>query len=87
MRTLKTALKLCTQSFQADWGVGLQAAALACRATPHTVTGHTPFFRVTGEEVVLPLSREWHEPAPCPLGVTCLEALWKCRMEVIKAQR
>ena len=58
MRTLKTTLKLCTQAFQADWAVALQAAALAYRATPHTVTGHTPFFLVTGQKVILPLSRE-----------------------------
>ena len=35
MRTLKTTLKLCTQAFQTDWDVALQAAALAYRATPH----------------------------------------------------
>ena len=60
MRTLKTTLKLCTQAFQTDWDVALQAAALVHRATPHTVTGHTPFFLVTSQEIVLPLSREWH---------------------------
>ena len=85
MCTLKITLKLCTQAFQADWDAALQAAALAHSATPHTVTGHTPFFLVTGQEVVLPLSREWHEPALCPLGVTWLEAPWKCRVEVMKA--
>ena len=47
MGTLKTTLKLCTQAFQTDWDVALQAAALAYRATPHTVTGHTPFFLET----------------------------------------
>ena len=85
MRTLKIALKLRTQAFHEDWDVALQAAAVAYRATPHTVTGHTPFFLVTGQDVVLPLSREWHEPALCPLGVTWLEALWKCPVEVMKA--
>ena len=85
MRTLKTTLKLCTQAFRTDWDVALQATALAYRATPHNVTGHTPIFLLTGQEVVLPLSREWHEPALCPLGVTWLEALWKCRVEVKKA--
>ena len=40
---------------------------------------------MTGQEVVLALSREWHEPALCPLGVTWLEALCRCRVEVIKA--
>ena len=58
MRTLKTTLKLCTQAFQAEWDVALKAAALAYRTTFHTVTGHTPFSLVTGQEVVLPLSRE-----------------------------
>ena len=85
MRTLKTTLKLCKQAFQTDWDVALQAAALAYRATPHTVTGHTPFFLLTGQEVVLPLSGERHEPALCALGVTWLEALWRCRVQVIKA--
>ena len=85
MRTLKTQLKLCTQAFQADWDVALQAAALAYRATPNTVTGLTLGFLVTGQ-VILPLSREWHEPALCPLGITWLEAPWRCRVEVIKAQ-
>ena len=54
MRTLKTTLKLCTQAFQADWDVAFQAVALAYRATPHTVTGHTPFFLGTGQEVDVP---------------------------------
>ena len=79
MRTLKTTLKLCTEAFKTDLDVALQAATLAYRATPHTVTGHTPFFLVTGHEVVLPLSPEWHEPALCPLGVMWLAALWRCR--------
>ena len=70
MRTLKITPTLCTQAFQTDWYVALQAAALAYRATPHTVTRHTPFLLVIGQEVVLPLSREWHKPALCPLGVT-----------------
>ena len=47
MRTLKTTLKSCTQAFQTDWDVALQEAALAYRATPHIVTGHTPFLLVT----------------------------------------
>ena len=65
MRTLKTTLKWCTQAFQEDWDVALQTAAMVYRATPHTMTGHTPFFLVTGQEVALPLSREWHGPALC----------------------
>ena len=77
MRTLETTLKLCTQAVQTDWDAALQAATLAYRATPHTVTGHTPFFLATGQKLVLPLSREWHEPALCPLSVTWLEALWR----------
>ena len=85
MLTLKTTLKLCTHGFQTNWDAALQAAALAYRATPHMVTGHTPFFLVTGYEVALPLSREWHGPALCTLGVTWLEALWRCRVKVIKA--
>ena len=85
MRTLKTTLNLCTQAFQTDWDIALKAAALAYRATPHTVTAHTPFFLVTGQEVVLPLSRGWRESALCPLCVTWLEAFLRCRVEVRKA--
>ena len=70
MRILNTTLRLCTEAFQTDWDVALQAAALAYRATPHTATEYSPFSLVTGQEVVLPLSREWHEPQLCPLGVT-----------------
>ena len=83
VRSLKTTLKLGTQAFQTDWYVALQAAALAYRATPHTLTGYTPFFLMSGRDVALPFSREWHEPALCPLGVTSLEALWRCRVEVM----
>ena len=41
---------------------------------------------MTGQEVILPLLGEWYEPALCPIGMTWLEALWKCRLEVMKAQ-
>ena len=54
-RTLKTNLKLCKKALQADWDVAVQAAAFAYRATPLILTGHTPSFLVTGQEVVLPL--------------------------------
>ena len=63
----------------------MQATALVDRATPHAVTGCTPCFFVTGQDVVLPLSRESHEPALCPLGVMWLEALCRCRVQAIKA--
>ena len=85
MRTLKPSLTLCAHAFQANWDAALQAAALAYRATPNTMMGHAPFFLVACQEVILPLSREWHEPALCPLDVTWLEALWRCRLEVMKA--
>ena len=87
MRSLKTALKLCVEVFQKDWDYALQAAALAYRSTPHTVTGLSPYFLVTGQEVVLPLSREWNEPALCLAGSAWLEALWRCREQVLKAHR
>ena len=87
MRSLKTTLKLCIDVFKSDWDVALQAAALAYRATPHTVTGLSPFFLVTGQEVVLPLSREWNEPALCLSGAAWLEALWRCRESVLRAHR
>ena len=84
MSTLKPTLKSCMQAFQTDRDVVLQASALAYSASSHTVTGHTSSVLVTAQEVVLPLSREWHEPVLCPLGVIWLEALWRCRLKVIK---
>ena len=87
MRTLKGALKLCVESFKADWDFALQAAALAYRVTPHLVTGFSPYFLVTGQEAVLPLSREWSEPALSATGATWLEALWKCRAIVLRDHR
>ena len=71
MHTLKTTVKPRTPAFRTDWDVALQGAAVAYRAAAHAVTGHAPFFLVTGQEVVLPLSREWHERALCALGVAC----------------
>ena len=64
----------------------MQAAALAYLANWHTVAGHIPCSLVPSQEAVLPLSRQWHEPALCPLGVTSPEALWTCRVEVMRAQ-
>lgn len=85
MQTWKTTPKLCVQVSQTGWAVTLEAASLAYRAAPHTATGHTAFFSVTGQEVALPSPREWQEPALCRVGVTCLEALWKFCRGIMKA--
>lgn len=63
----------------------MPAAALAYRSTPHSVTRHSPFFLATGQSIVLPLSRSWNEPVLCQMGANWLQALWRCRVEVIKA--
>lgn len=84
MRSLKSTLRLCVQTFRRDWDIVLPAAALAYRSTPHSVTRHSPFFLVTGQEVVLPLSRTWNEPVLCRPGATWLHALWRCRLQVLK---
>ena len=87
MRSLKSTLRLCVDTFKTEWDYALQAAALAYRATPHTVIGYSPYFLVTGQEVVLPLSREWNEPVLSLTGATWLEALWKCRQTVVRDHR
>ncbi|KAL8425993.1 hypothetical protein ACSSS7_008265 [Eimeria intestinalis] len=87
MRSLKSTLRLCLHHFRQDWDVALPAAALAYRATPHSVTKCSPFFLVTGQEVVLPLSRTWNEPALAPQGEHWLHALWRCRIAVLRAHQ
>ncbi|KAL8445282.1 hypothetical protein Emed_005750 [Eimeria media] len=85
MRSLKSTLRLCTRVFRRAWDVVLPPAALAYRATPHSITGHSPYFLVTGQDVALPLSRVWEEPILHPSGARWLHALWRCRLTVLNA--
>ena len=85
MRTLKTALRLCVKGYNQEWDVALSAVTMAYRATPHTVTGYSPYFLVTGTEMVLPISREWEEPTFQRYGSMWLGALWKARLQIIEA--
>ncbi|KAL8440866.1 hypothetical protein Emag_007664 [Eimeria magna] len=87
MRSLKSTLRLCLHHFRRDWVVVLPAAALAYRAAPHSVTKYSPFFLVIGQEVVLPLSRSWNEPALSLSGERWLHALWRCRLPVLRAHQ
>ncbi|KAL8454773.1 hypothetical protein Emed_000084 [Eimeria media] len=87
MRSLKSTLRLCLHCFRRGWDIVLPAAALASRATPHSITKHSPYFLVTGQEVVLPLSRSWSEPSFSLSGERWLHALWRCRLSVLKAHQ
>ncbi|KAL8441246.1 hypothetical protein Emag_007336 [Eimeria magna] len=69
--------------FRQEWAVVLPAAALAYRCTPHSVTRFSSFFLVTGQQLVLPLSRQWTEPVLHPSGAPWLHALWRCRLGVL----
>ena len=62
MRSLCTALNLVHAVGVQCWDELLPAAAMAYRATPHASTGLSPFFLVTGTEMVLPLTTEWNLP-------------------------
>jgi len=85
MRSLKSALILCIRQTGNQWDQALPAAEMAYRSTPHVVTKLSPFFLVTGQDMVLPLSRQWVEPCFYEQGVMWLEALWACRQEVMSA--
>ena len=58
----------------------LSAAAFAYCATPHTITKYSPYFLVSGQNMVLPLSRSWGEPVLSRTGSLWLRALWQCRI-------
>ncbi|KAL8428112.1 hypothetical protein ACSSS7_007393 [Eimeria intestinalis] len=62
IRPLGTTLKVCIDYFKRDGDKVLPAAALAYRSTRHSVTRFSPYFLVTGQEAVLPLSRECLKP-------------------------
>ena len=85
MRSLRSTLHTCVQHFKCEWDQVLSAAAFAYRATPHTITRYSPYFLVSGQNMVLPLSRAWSEPVLSRTGSLWLNALWKCRVEVIRA--
>ncbi|KAL8440835.1 hypothetical protein Emag_007693 [Eimeria magna] len=87
MRSFKTTLRLRLQHFRQEWDVVLPAAAVAYRCTPHSVTRFSPFFQVTGQELVLPLSRQWTEPVLHPSGARWLHALWRCRLAVLRSHQ
>lgn len=84
MRSLNIALNLVHVVGERRWDELLPAAAMAYRTAPHSSTGFSPFFLVTGTEAVLPLSREWNEPTFGASGLFWLQALWKCRHALIK---
>lgn len=85
MRTLKGTLVTTIRNNPKRWCKALPAAALAYRSTPHSTTGYSPFFLLTGQEVMLPLSREWDEPSMCETGETWLTSLWNARVDIIEA--
>ena len=87
MRSLCTALHLVHVVGEQRWDELLPAAAMAYRATPHASTGLSPFFLVTGTEMVLPLTTEWDLPTVTTMGQQWLSALWKCRHSLMRAHR
>ncbi|KAL8440112.1 hypothetical protein Emag_007886 [Eimeria magna] len=87
MRSLKTTLRLCLQHFRQEWDIVLPAVALAYCCTPHSVTRFGPFFLVTGQELVFPLSRQWSEPVLHLSGAPWLHALWRCRLAVLRSHQ
>ncbi|KAL8441470.1 hypothetical protein Emag_007140 [Eimeria magna] len=87
MRSLKTTLRVCLQHFRQEWDVVLPAAALASRCTPHSVKRFSPFFLITGQELVFPLSRQWTEPVLHSTGARWLHALWRCRLAVLRSHQ
>ena len=87
MRSLCTALHLVHVVGEQRWDELLPAAAMAYRATPHASTGLSPFFLVTGTEMVLPLTTEWNLPTVTAMGPKWLTALWRCRHDLMRAHR
>ena len=87
MRSLCTALNLVHVVGEQRWDELLPAAAMAYRATPHASTGLSPFFLVTGTEMVLPLSTQWDLPTVTPMGPQWLTALWRCRHKLMSEHK
>ena len=87
MRSLSTALNLVHVVGEQRWDELLPAAAMAYRATPHASIGLSPFFLVTGTEMVLPLTTVWEIPTTTVVGPQWLSALWRCRHALIQAHR
>ena len=87
MRSLSTALNLVHVVGEQRWDELLPAAAMAYRATPHASTGLSPFFLVTGTEMILPLTTVWEIPTMTVMGPQWLSALWRCRHALIQAHR
>ncbi|KAL8442993.1 hypothetical protein Emag_006158 [Eimeria magna] len=59
------------------FGVSKTAARVAC----------SPFFLVTGQKLVLPLSRQSSEPVLHPSGARWLHAFWRCRLAVLRSHQ
>lgn len=84
MRALKNTVRLCVDIFRRNWDMVLPAAAFAYRTAKHISTGYSPYFLVTGQEAVLPISRELSEPMLDRRNETWLEVIWRCRMQLIE---
>ena len=84
MRSLKATVRLCLQVFKSSWDVVLPAAAFAYRTAVHLSTGYSPYFLVTGQNAVLPISRELHEPILNQEGESWLKTIWICRKKLLE---
>lgn len=84
MRSLKNTVRLCIDIFKTSWDRVLPAAAFAYRTAIHISTGYSPYFLVTGQEAVLPISRELSEPILNEQGETWLEVIWRCRNKLME---
>ncbi|KAL8435350.1 hypothetical protein Efla_006980 [Eimeria flavescens] len=85
VRFLKSTLRMCLHHSRKQGNVVLPAAAVAYRATPHSITHHGPFFFMTRQEIVLYSYRVWSEPVLAPCGPQCVHVLWRCRLSVLRA--
>lgn len=84
MRSLRSTVRLCLEIFKEEWDSVLPAASFAYRTTVHTSTGHSPYFLVTGQDAVLPISRELCEPILNTHGESWLEVIWRCRVKLME---
>lgn len=87
MRSLKSTIKMCIEVFSDEWDAVLPAAAFAYRTAIHISTGYSPFFLATGQQPVLPITRELHEPVLQTRGDTWLKVLWMCRRKLVEEHR
>lgn len=59
-RTIVNMLKKYVNGSARDWDVKLPLVLMAIRSTPHHTTGITPFEKMTGREMTLPLHLLYH---------------------------